>query len=111
MTGVQTCALPISATERTVSYSVPVSEAVLPQSVQGLLGQRFETPAAVTRTDEPTVLLPSPDRVADNDQPAFDPIERSGAYAAPELPTWNDRTVEVDASAIAKKFGPATGRA
>ena len=101
----------VTATERTVSYSVPVSEAVLPQSVHGLIGQRHDSRATVPRADEPAVLLPSPDPTADNDQSALDPIERSAAVTAPELPTWNERTVEVDASAIAKKFGPVTGRA
>ena len=76
-----------------------------------MIGQRHDSRATVPRADEPAVLLPSPDPTADNDQSALDPIERSAAVTAPELPIWNERTVEVDASAIAKKFGPVTGRA
>jgi hypothetical protein len=101
----------VTATERTVSYSVPVSEAVLPQSIQGMLRQRAFAPAAMTRTEEPTILLPSPEPVVASVPPALDLDQDFGRNPGPELPAWNERTVEADISTIAKKFGPATSRA
>jgi hypothetical protein len=82
----------VTATERTVSYSVPVSEAVLPSAISQMIGQS----AKVGQTESHSLSTTGSNANAGD--------------RAPQLPHWIETEADVEAVKIAAKFGPVTGR-
>jgi hypothetical protein len=98
----------VTATERTVSYRVPVSQAVLPQSVYGMMGAAEATepqasPAAATIADQREQFVFGANVSSEMGQ--GEPLDNHHT-----LPAWDAQADAIREKDIAERFRPDTTR-